>query len=121
MADVDKLVHNYELTHDQAQVMWSMCALAVHVDIMIEESFNDSGCDSSEDFMNRAHVSFSEPVAAALIEKVINFHNCGIRPYGFETLRTIMVQEEGFVITDVVPLREDDSMVYVFTNMSDGD
>lgn len=117
LADVDKVATNYDLREEERTGMFALTNLATHLNIMVLE---ESGLmEDTESFMDDCYATLSEPAAAAFIEKVCEFHNCGIRPYGFELLRQIEAEVEGFMIMEVVPVREEDAMVVTVVNLSE--
>lgn len=114
---VDKVAHKHNLDEALRHDMFSLCSVALHVDIMIHEENGDTSYTESQ--MDNIYESFEDAVAADFLDEVVNFHNCGIRPEGFDTLRLIQAQEEGFVLTEVTPMREEDTVIYTFVNFSE--
>jgi transcriptional regulator with PAS, ATPase and Fis domain len=114
---VDKVVHKHHLDEKTKEDMFAMCNPALHVDIMIHEENGDTS--GTEAHMDDIHNTFEEAVAQDFLEEVVNFHNCGIRPHGFDTLRLIQAQEDGFILTELTPVREEDTVIYTFVNFSE--
>lgn len=114
---VEKVTHKHRVTEQVHNDMIAMCHPALHVDIMIHEENGDTAY--TEAHMDDIYSNFDDAVAQDFLDEVVNFHNCGIRPHGFDTLRLIQAQEDGFVLTEVVPMREEDTVVYTFVNFSE--
>jgi len=118
LEEVDKVANRYDLRDDERQGLFALCNLATHLNIMVLE---ESGLmEDTEAFMDDCHGTLPEAAASAFIEAVCNFHNNGMRPYGFEVLRQIEAEmQDGFAIMEVVPMREDDCMVVTVVNLSE--
>lgn len=114
---VDKIAHKHHMAEDLKEQMFALCDPALHVDIMIHEENGDMAHTESQ--MDNIYEAFEECIATDFLEEVVNFHNCGIRPHGFDTLRLIQAQEEGFILTQITPVREDDTVIYTFVNFSE--
>ena len=117
LAEVDKVANRFNLSEEERNGLFSLTNLATHINIMVLE---ESGVmEDTEAFMDDCAATLDENAAAAFIEAVSNFHNAGIRPYGFEILRQLEAEVEGFMVMEVVPLREEDSMVITVVNLSE--
>lgn len=114
---VDKVVYKHHLSDELKENMFAMCSLALHVDIMIREENGET--DVTESHMDDIYNTFEDAVAQDFLEEVVNFHNNGIKPHGLDTLRLIQAQEDGFILTEVVPMREEDTVIYTFVNFSE--
>ncbi|MNJ76100.1 hypothetical protein D3C77_733110 [compost metagenome] len=84
---------------------------------MIREENGET--DVTESHMDDIYNTFEDAVAQDFLDEVVNFHNNGIKPHGIDTLRLIQAQEDGFILTEVVPLREENTVVYTFVNFSE--
>ncbi|MNR98631.1 hypothetical protein D3C72_298410 [compost metagenome] len=117
LAEVDKIASRFFLGEEERNGMFALTNLATHVNIMVLE---ESGMmEDTEAFMDDCAATLEENAAAAFIEAVSDFHNSGIKPYGFEILRQIEAETEGFMVMEVIPMREEDSMVITVVNLSE--
>lgn len=113
----DRVGNRHDLREDDRVGLFALTNLAQHLDIMVQEASGIT--DLTEAFMDDCHATLPESAAADFLDVVCDFHNLNIRPYGFELLRDIEADMEGFMISEVVPLREEDSMVITVVNLSE--
>ncbi|MNZ83592.1 hypothetical protein D3C78_1023250 [compost metagenome] len=119
LAAIDKIVARNNLDQVTAQGLYALADLAWHLEIMVQEACGQM--ELTEAFMDDVYGTVEEPAASQLLEEVVEFHNLPFKPHGFEILRQIEAEVEGFQIMAVTPMREEDCMIVTVVNMTDSE
>lgn len=112
---VQRMCYRCKVDADTERGIKGLCELSIHVEIMINEACGQM--EHTEAFMDECYGQMEDDEAALFLDEVTDFHNNGVKPYGFEMLRQIEAEYENFALTSVIPMREEDTMVYTFVRL----